>query len=199
MTHPFEKIPAKNRQAIFWSMFAFTLFLAITITLLGSDLKEAIDNNGQLVTPHGIASFELVHNAAEADRILHFWGTPGKLSAALNLGFDYLFIWAYANTLAFGCVWIACLLRERGFSLLATAGIFFAWLQWLAGILDCIENAALIKILFHGPTDTLALISRWCAIPKFTLTLIFGFGYQLIGLMIFGYRKFFTKQVALKN
>ena len=189
MRHPFEKIPAKHRKRIFWPVFAFTLFLSITITILGSDLKDAIDNNGQPVTPHGIASFELVCNAAEADRILHFWGTSGKMSAALNLGFDYLFIFAYANTLALGCVWIACLLRERGFSLLAAAGSFIAWLQWLAGILDCIENAALIRILFHGPTDTLALISRWCAIPKFTLTLVFGFGYIIIGLILLSFSK----------
>jgi hypothetical protein len=199
MTHPFEKIPAKNRKRIYWAMFGFTLFLSVTITLLGSDLKEYIDNNGQLVAPHGVASFELIHNAAEADRILHFWGTSGKMSAALNLGFDYLFILAYANTIAFGCVWIASILRERKFLRWAAAGIFFAWLQWLAGVLDCIENAALIRILFHAPTDTLALISRWCAIPKFTLALVFGLGYQIVGLLILGYSKFFAKSKQVSH
>jgi hypothetical protein len=189
MTHPFEKIPARHRKRVYWSMFAFTLFLSVTITLFGDDLREALDNSGQPVTPHGIGSFELVHNAAEADRILHFWGTTGKMSAALNLGFDYLFIVAYANTLALGCVWVACLLRERGFRRLAAAGIFFAWLQWLAGILDCVENAALIRILFHGPTDTLALISRWCAIPKFTLALVFGLGYLILGTIVLSLTK----------
>jgi hypothetical protein len=197
MTHPFEKLPATKRQRVYWSMFAFTLFLSITISILGADLKEAIDNNGQPVAPLGIASFELVHNAAQADRILHFWGTSGKMSAALNLGFDFLFICAYANTIALGCVWLACVLRDRGFALLAEAGLLFAWLQWLAGLLDCIENVALIRILFHGATDTLAWISRWCAIPKFTLALVFGLGYQIMGLLILGYRRFVTKPTAL--
>jgi hypothetical protein len=191
MTHPFEKIPAPYRKRIYWTMFAFTLFLSIALTLAGSDLKEYIDNNGQPVTPHGIGSFELIRNAEEADRILHFWGTAGKISAAFNIGFDYLFIFAYANTIALGCVWLASGLRKYKFPLLATAGIFFAWLQWLAGILDCIENAAMMKILFNSPTDTLAQISRWCAIPKFTLALVFGLGYQILGLLLLGYRKFY--------
>jgi hypothetical protein len=193
LTHPFEKIPPKNRKPVYWTMFVFTLFLSFTITMLGNDLKSYIDNNGQAVTPHGIGSFELIHSAEEADKILHIWGTAGKMSAALNLGFDYLFIVAYANTIALGCVWMAGLLRERKFVGLAAAGIFIAWLQWLAGVLDCIENAALIKILFAGPTDTLAQISRWCAIPKFALTLGVGFGYQILGLLIVGYWKFFAK------
>jgi hypothetical protein len=193
VTHPFEKIPAQYRKRIYWTMFVFTLFMSITLTLLGSDLREYIDNNGQQVTPQGIASFELIRNAEEADRILHFWGTAGKISAAFNIGFDYLFIFAYANTIALGCVWIATVLRERKFKIFAMAGILFAWLQWLAGVLDCIENAAMMKILFHGPTDMLAQISRWCAIPKFTLALIFGFAYQIVGLLIIGYLKFFAK------
>lgn len=193
MTHPFEKIPAQYRKRIYWTMFAFTLFLSITLTLLGRDLKGYIDNNGQPVTPRGIVSFELIHNADEADRILHFWGTAGKISAAFNIGFDYLFIFAYANALALGCVWIAAVLRERKFVFFAGMGIFFAWLQWLAGVLDCIENAAMMKILFNGPTDTLAQISRWCAIPKFTLALVFGLGYQIIGLLILGYLNLTTK------
>jgi hypothetical protein len=190
MTHPFEKIPAPYRKRIYWTMFVFTLFLSIALNLAGSDLTAYIDNNGQPVTPHGIGSFELIRNAEEADRILHFWGTPGKVSAAFNIGFDYLFIFAYANTIALGCVWLAAALRRHKFTLLAAAGIFFAWLQWLAGILDCIENLAMMKILFDAPTDTLAQISRWCAIPKFTLALVFGLGFQIIGLLILGYRKF---------
>jgi hypothetical protein len=51
----------------------------------------------------------------------------------------------------------------------------------------------MMKILFHGPTDMLAQISRWCAIPKFTLALVFGFGYQILGLLILGYLKFLAK------
>jgi hypothetical protein len=193
VTHPFEKIPTQYRKRIYWTMFVFTLFVSITLTLLGSDLKGYIDNNGQPVTPHGIGSFELIRNAEEADRILHFWGTAGKISAAFNIGFDYLFIFAYANTIALGCVWIAAALQKRKFKIFAMAGILFAWLQWLAGVLDCIENAAMMKVLFHGPTDMLAQISRWCAIPKFTLALVFGFGYQIVGLLILGYLKFFAK------
>lgn len=193
MSHPFEKIPAPYRKRVYWPMLAFTLFLSATLNLLGNDLKQAIDNNGQPVAPQGIVSFELIHNAAEAERMIHYWGTTEKISAAFNLGLDYLFIFAYANTLALGCVWVASGLRQRQFRLLAALGIFIAWLQWLAGLLDCFENAALIRILFHGATDTLAHLSRYCAIPKFTLTLVFGFGYMIIGVLMLGYLKFFAK------
>jgi hypothetical protein len=44
-----------------------------------------------------------------------------------------------------------------------------AWLQWIAGLLDCLEDAALLSILFHGATDRTAEIARLCAIGKFAL------------------------------
>jgi hypothetical protein len=197
MTHPFEKIPAKNRQQVYWPMFILTVVLSAALTLLGKDLKEAKDEQGNLVSPQGILSFELIKDQAEASRMLRYWGESKKVSAAFNLGLDYLFIFAYSNTIALGCVWIACALRERRFLRLAAAGIFIAWLQWLAGILDAIENAALIKILFHAPSDTLALISRWCAMPKFAFTLGFGNAYIILGLLILGYWKFFSKPKQL--
>jgi hypothetical protein len=193
MTHPFEKIPAKNRKYLYWPMFVLTLVLSATLTILGNDLKDAKDEQGKPVSPQGILSFEFIKDAAEANHMLRYWDESTKVSAAFNLGLDYLFIFAYANTIAFGCVWVAGALRERSFLGLAAAGIFIAWLQWLAGILDAVENAALIRILFHGPTDTLANISRWCAIPKFILTLGLGNGYLILGLLILGYLKFFSK------
>jgi hypothetical protein len=193
MTHPFEKIPAKNRKYIFWPMFILTLVLSATLTLLGNDLKEAKDEQGNPVSPCGILSFEFITDAAAANDMLRYWGESKKVSAAFNLGLDYLFIFAYANTIALACVWLACALRERGFPGLAAAGIFIAWLQWLAGMLDAVENAALIRILFHGPTDLLANISRYCAIPKFVIALGFGNGYIILGLLILGYLKFFSK------
>jgi hypothetical protein len=199
ITHPFEKIPAKNRRYIYWPMFILTLVLAATLNSLGNDLKTAKDEQDNQVSPKGIVSFELIKDQAEARRMLGYWGESRKVSAAFNLGLDYLFIFAYANTIAFGCVWIACALRERQFLRLAAAGIFIAWLQWLAGILDAMENAALIKILFHGPTDALALISRWCAIPKFAFTLGFGNGYIIFGLLIVGYLKFFSKPKQVRE
>ena len=197
MTHPFEKIPAKNRKYIYWPMLVLTVVLSATLTILGNDLKDAKDEQGRQVSPRGILSFELIQDEAEASRMLRYWGESRKVSAAFNLELDYLFIFAYANTIAFGCVWIACALRERSFVRLAAAGIAIAWLQWLAGILDAVENAALIKILFHGPTDLLADISRYCAIPKFILTLGLGNGYIILGLLILGYLKFFSKPEPL--
>jgi hypothetical protein len=199
ITHPFEKIPAKNRRYIYWPMLILTLVLSATLNSLGNDLKDAKDEKGVQVSPQGIVSFELIESEKEAKSMLDAWGESGKVSAAFNLGLDYLFIFAYANTIALGCVWIACALRERQFLRLAAAGIVIAWLQWLAGILDAIENAALIKILFHGPTDTLALISRWCAIPKFAFTLGLGSGFIIFGLLILGYLKFCSKPKQVRE
>lgn len=193
MTHPFEKIPPSKRKYIYWPMLVLTLVLSATFFLLSYDLQNVKDEQGAQVSPQGIVSFELIKDAAEASRMLHYWGESRKMNAAFTLGLDYLYIFAYSNTLALGCVWIACVLRSRKFLRLAAAGIFIAWLQWLAGILDAIENAALIKILFDAPTDALALISRWCAIPKFAFTLGLGNGYIILGLLILGYWKFFSK------
>jgi len=113
-----------------------------------------------------IVSFELAGSALRAQTIMNDWGEPGRIVAAFNLGFDYLFIPAYSTLMAFLCIRAS---SRFGLPWLSTMGIVIAWLQWLAGVFDCIEDAYLLKMLLQGPSDGAAQIARVSSLSKFGL------------------------------
>ncbi|WP_437707098.1 hypothetical protein WMF45_25685 [Sorangium sp. So ce448] len=129
--------------------------------------------------PCGIISFELAGTRARVRRILESWGDDARLSAAFSLGVDYLFMAAYANGLALACVMGADALRTRGLPA-AGLGAPLAWGQWLAGLLDATENAALLRILRGSDEPLWPPLARRCAQAKFFLVGA-GIAYGLLG------------------
>jgi hypothetical protein len=103
----------------------------------------------------------------------------GQVYAGLNLGFDFLFIVAYPAAIGLGCVWVARALAQR-IAFLAAIGVVLAWAQWLAALLDCVENYALIQILLGAQQEVLPVIAAWCAVPKFAIVGV-GIAYVLVG------------------
>jgi hypothetical protein len=113
-----------------------------------------------------MVGFELSGTASSANDTMRRWGESGRTVAAFNLGFDYLFILGYSNLMVLACLWAS---QKHSRLFLVQLGILVAWLQWLAGILDCIEDGALLKMLFGGASDTAAWIARISALGKFGL------------------------------
>ncbi|WP_437529489.1 hypothetical protein WME79_47835 [Sorangium sp. So ce726] len=118
--------------------------------------------------PWGIISFELAGTRARVRSILDSWDEDARTSAAFILGLDYLFLTAYANGLALACVMGADALKERGLPG-AGLGAPLAWGQWLAGLLDATENAALLRILRGSDEALWPPLARRCAQAKFGL------------------------------
>ena len=138
-----------------------------------------------IAAPYGIVSFELAGSAARADKILNSWDATARERAAFSLGLDFLFIPVYAGTVILGIHMAAEKIQGR----------LSAWRSWLtvalilAGLLDIIENIALLTILFQSPVTPLPSIAALCALPKFVLIII-GVVYALTGTV-------FTKQEKL--
>jgi hypothetical protein len=172
LSHPFEWLPIAQQTRAFIVLLALTIVLMVALQVLGGPLKTD-------VAPYGIVSFELAGTLPLAQKIVESWGEMGRIFAGLNLGLDFLFIVVYSNCIGLGCVIVARNLSRHTW-FLAVAGIVLAWALWLAALLDCIENFALINILLGSQQAAFALIARWCAIPKF---LIVGIG---IAYVIFG-------------
>ena len=146
----------------------------VSLQILGEPLKTA-------AAAGGIVSYELAGTIEQAQTILTSWGTQGQIYAGLNLGLDYLFILFYVTTIGLGCVLITQnLTRKMRAPLLVTVGLVLAWGLILAGLLDCIENFALIKILLGSLSGQLATLARWCAIFKFLLVAA-GLVYVIVG------------------
>jgi hypothetical protein len=160
---------------VFFVLLAITLLLMAGLQVLGSPLETP-------AAPAGIISFELAGNLDSAQEILDSWGTRGQVIAGLSLGLDYFFLVAYSITIALGCIIIAGRLHSR-FGFLIRVGILLSWAQFMAALLDALENFALIKVLLGSENAIWPQVARWSALPKFLL-LILGILFVIVGSLI---------------
>ena len=161
MLNPYCWLSPKAQKRLWFGSLAVS---AVSLSAI-KVLDESLVNDA---APSGIISFEFARSIARARQILASWDAADKLRCALSLGIDYLFLVAYAVFISLGCVYIANALKIRRPSL-AKIGFFLAWAQFLAALLDAIENTALIQLLLGSRNELYAWIAWGCAGLKFTL------------------------------
>jgi hypothetical protein len=174
MRVPFSNLTPQERKRLFWFFLASALVLMFLLNLAGAPLTTP-------QAPYGIVSYELAGSVAQAQAMLDSWDHTTQLRAAFSLGLDYLFMPAYAGAISLACLWAAAVLRQRAWPLVAL-GAPLAWGQWLAALLDAIENLGLTVILFGAPVSPWPELAFWCAALKFILIFI-GLVYALLGLI----------------
>lgn len=173
LRHPFEWLTESKLLIMFLMFLSLTLLVMVGLILLGRPLETDI-------APYGIVSFELAGNLSAARDITQSWGETGRVYAGLNLGLDYLYIVAYSSCIGLGCVLVARAQSQQN-KQFANIGVIIAWGQLVAGLIDAMENYALIQILLGAETNILAVGARVCALLKFVIIAI-GVAYVLIGL-----------------
>jgi len=150
-----------NRRQVGWA-FAVTALLTVGMSVLlsatGRPLRTA-------ATPDGVLDLELAGGQERAQAVLRSWQEDDVATlAGFLIGVDYLYIILYSTCLSLGCVWAV---HQLWSPRLATAGTALAWLQWGAGLLDGIENLALLAML-RGNGDVLwPRVARICSLSKF--------------------------------
>ena len=161
VSHPFARLSESTQRRaltiLLLAVFALTTFLAV----LGAPLATP-------AAPRGIVSYELAGSGESAAAIVASWTPSLRRLALLNLALDYLYLIAYPALLALACGRLAGRLAASRPGLARLGGVL-AWAVLLSGVLDAIENAALIRILVSGPGDALARIAWGAAVPKFAL------------------------------
>jgi hypothetical protein len=162
MSHPFQAIPADKYLWVFVPLAALTVLLMAVFQAIPLD--------------PGIVQFEL-----NAEQVIKFWDEAAKIRAAFSLGLDFLFLVAYSNTIALACIWAVRVFQIREVPLVATVGILLAWGQWLAALLDGVENIVLVNILFSSILTPWSQLAKCCAIFKFILIIL---GLLYIGFSI---------------
>jgi hypothetical protein len=172
MRHPFESEPVGKRRAIFVPLLILTLVVMFALNGVGAVLNTE-------AAPLGIVSFELAGGVSTVQAILDSWDLQARVHAGFSLGFDFLFLVLYSTAIGYACAWVASGLRDSARPL-ASFGILLAWGQWLAALLDGVENTALWIILMNGPSVPWPQIAWWCAAVKFTLVLL-GLVYAMLG------------------
>lgn len=172
MKHPFEFITVPGQKGAFVALFLLTVIVMVSLQISGGPLRSE-------AAPGGIISFEFAGDLANAQAMVASWGAEGRIYAGLNLGLDYLFIISYVGAIGLGCVAVARALARRIPSLV-TLGVILAWAQICAGLLDSVENYALIQVLLGSEATFWPPLARWCAIPKF-LMVASGLIYVVVG------------------
>ena len=161
MPDPFAWIPAADRlRRLKWASGAAAAVFAVVIAL---DLPLRTPGS-----PQGIVSLQLAGSVPAAEAILAHWDERARLFASFGLGFDYLFLACYVFAFGLGCAAVSAALATRA-PRFSQAGRALAWGLLAAGVLDVIEDAALLRALIGPVVTPWPELATWCAIPKFTL------------------------------
>lgn len=129
-----------------------------------------------------LIDLELAGSVVDANFMLDYWKNSEVLQwVYFHIGLDYLFLVSYSFFLFFACH--ASALQIKAFPFFTTLGLVVGWLQPLAGILDLIENYALIHMISGSLDEFWPKLSSWCAMPKFAIALS-GMAYCVIALTI---------------
>lgn len=114
-------------------------------------------------SPMGIVSFELAKTFRDASSIIM---AVGAKPLQINVSVDFLFIITYCIFLYLCCKAIMNNFRSSG---LKTIGLIFLELSVLVGILDLVENIAMLITLGGYGSNISVTIARIAAIIKFSL------------------------------
>jgi hypothetical protein len=117
----------------------------------------------------GVIELELMRTTGKAHEVLSEYGAEGRSAARTSLWLDYPYLVAYALFLSLACVAIYVRARRLARTRWAAVGAALAWAALLAGLLDAVENAALLRVLAGHPEQPYPAIAYLCAVPKFVL------------------------------
>lgn len=180
LTHPLRNIPANKRRPVFILLFSFTIMVMVLLNVTGRPLTSPS-------AASGIISYELAGKTDTTQNIIDSWDNQAKISAAFNLGLDYLFLALYSISIGAGILWLtdALTIHHR----FLTLADLLAWSLLVAAILDAIENGALYTMLLNGATEPWPRVAFLAAVIKFAIVFL-GLLYILIGLLVYLWKRF---------
>lgn len=167
------------------------LILAITTFLLAATCMVKFDALLKTAeAPLGIISYELAKTVENTEAILTSWeAVDGAMeSAEWSLWFDYIFIITYVFLL---CLLIRSVLRfvwTDEESQRHKLGIVLIRMVIFAGVLDMVENFALLQMFYNGVQAHWANLAFVAALLKF-LKIALGILYVLVGFTFFLLKK----------
>ena len=173
--HPFERIPDG------WPT------LAAFVVLLGLSAFTASRAKGNLKTeaaPCRAISLELAGSGRQANAIISSWKDAGLLDEAYrHLRWDNLLIPCYATLAALACV-MAARAAFRWCDPLYSVALVVAWLPWLAGLSEYLENGSMYVMLGGFSGETWPRLGWWGAAVKFVIMIPVTF-YALAGAVAY--------------
>lgn len=155
MTHAFSWLSSPYRWVLLGLLIIGTVAFAIKLTNQGKPLRTS-------VAPNGILSYEFAWSKSKAELILGSWNSITDI-ARRQIIIDFGFLIVYPLALSLACA----MLTEAPANQMAAVGVFISWAALTAGLLDAIENFALLRMLEMGASGSLARLAGFCAGVKF--------------------------------
>lgn len=170
MWHPFDYLPSS------WRIPVLVVLLILTVIVARK--------TNQPLKPFRIVALELAPNTEAAGIIMDRWkkDDPTLAAARLLQYWDNYFIICYSTLLALGCAVVADWLYSLN-GIANFQGKLFAWLMWVAGVLDYGENYAINKMLDGRMESKWPKVSSLCASFKF-IFLATGIMYIISGILV---------------
>ena len=177
--HPFNRLPRS------WRVPVLLLLVALTFAVgrLTRQPLYAFPMNALELAPSKEAGEIIIGCWKVVDPTLHF--------ATTLQHYDNYFIPCYSTTLALACVFIADWLYSPD-TWANFQGKLLAWLMWVAGILDYVENYGINKMLAGKIEDRWVKMSDYSASIKFAF-IAAGLTYFFTGLFVGFVRRSRTK------
>lgn len=163
-THPYSSLSVAGLRRL----FLLTVFLTGACGIGMRFIEQPLITES---APLGIVSFELASDIPESRAIINSWDATAQMFAGLSLGVDFLFLLLYSLCISSACALVSERLKVTS-TQFSSLGRVMAWVVLLAGLLDVIENFALIRLLSGAENPTLPVVARWSAIPKFTILIM---------------------------
>jgi hypothetical protein len=164
-----------------WVSTGWQVGLCITLVLLSLAYGHYLATQSTVLKtklPNGILDLEVPWSTAGAKKVLTALGRDGIEEARKQVCLDYVFLLLYPIAISLTCALVGGFIRGK----LGVLGVLVAWGVLLAGPLDAIENAAMLRVLAGDTGSPWPQLSTACAIVKFSLV-FGGLGYVAVGTM----------------
>lgn len=167
LRHPFDHIPSVALKMAIGVGAVATVGLGLMLLFIiengpGFDLLAALVLSG---TP------------AAAQEVLSQWSYTDRIYIAFVAGFDFLFGVVWTNTMALACIWVS---RRAASARLASLGGLFAWLLWIAMVLDVPENGAYFLMVLGSVAQPWPAMAAIAVYPRIFI-FIAGSLYLIVG------------------
>lgn len=146
---------------------------ALVLVLVGMGLMSKPRREIRAAGGPGMLAFELAGTDRAVRAILDRWGEEGQQAARRQLVADFVFIAGYTAALVALAGGSVDTVAQRSWLGFADAGALLAWGALVAGVLDVIENACLLRILAGASERAVNIAAAWvarvAAVAKFFL------------------------------
>lgn len=148
-----------KKKLLFW-FFIGTLIAMLALMGMDKVLQDGDSN-------YGIVCFELAGNLEASNNIIQNWSERDIIPlAAFSLGFDYLYLFFYTMFLS---LWTSVIAEGFYKKLAKMFARLIIILFVVAGLLDAVENYALLNLLGNNNTQSNSVLAFNCASVKFGL------------------------------